>query len=275
MEPVLLTRDSSAGPETLAAYRESGGYEALLRARESGPRSVLDAVTASGLRGRGGAGFPAGRKWEFAAAEQATPKYVVANGGEDEPGSEKDRLLMECYAHKVIEGVALAACAIGASEAVLYVNARFDRAIAGLETAIAEATAAGLLGERNGDDESELRLRIHPGPPEYVAGEDTAALEAIEGRKALPREKPPFPTSAGLYGKPTVVNNIETFAYVPAIVRNGPSGSGASGPRTTPGRCSSRSPRTCAGPASSNCPSGPLCAPSSTSTEAVPPAANA
>ena len=222
MEPVLLTRDSSAGPETLDAYRESGGYEALLGARASSPRSVLDAVIASGLRGRGGAGFPVGRKWDLAAAEQATPKYVVANGGEDEPGSEKDRLLMERYAHKVVEGVALAACAISASEAVLYVNARFDRAIAGLETAIAEATAAGLLGEHNGDAESALRLRIHPGPPEYVAGEDTAALEAIEGRKALPREKPPFPTSAGLYGKPTVVNNIETFAYVPAIVRNGP-----------------------------------------------------
>ena len=141
MEPVLLTRDSSAGPETLDAYRESGGYEALLRARASSPRSVLDAVIASGLRGRGGAGFPAGRKWDLAAAEQATPKYVVANGGEDEPGSEKDRLLMERYAHKVVEGVALAACAISASEAVLYVNARFDRAIAGLETAIAEATS--------------------------------------------------------------------------------------------------------------------------------------
>ena len=122
---------------------------------------------------------------------------------------------MERYPHKLIEGVALAAFAIGADEAVLYVNALFDRAIAQLEVAVAEASAAGLLGP-------ELQLRIHPGPPEYVAGEDTAALEAIEGRKALPREKPPFPTSAGLYGKPTVVNNIETFACVPAIVRNGP-----------------------------------------------------
>ncbi|MCY4581567.1 MAG: SLBB domain-containing protein [Chloroflexi bacterium] len=222
MEPILLTRDAGAGPEGLEAYRADGGYAALTRARASGAQSVLDAVAAAGLRGRGGAGFPVGRKWALAASAPDTPRYVVANGGEDEPGSAKDQLLLERYPHKVIEGVALAACAVGAEEAVFYVNALFDRAIAQLEEAIAEASAAGLFGGQAGGSGPALRLRVHAGPPEYVAGEDTAALEVIEGRKALPREKPPFPTSAGLHGKPTVVNNVETFACVPAIVRNGP-----------------------------------------------------
>ncbi len=220
MGPMLLTQDADAGPQTLDRYRSEGGYEALKQALVSGPRSVLDAVVTSGLRGRGGAGFPTGQKWSLAAEEPGTPRYVVANGGEDEPGSAKDRFLMERYPHKVIEGVILAAYATGASEAIVYVNALFEGAIAQLEAAIAEAAAEGYLGR--GGDSSALSLRVVAGPQEYVAGEDTAALEVIEGRKPLPREKPPFPTSAGLYGKPTVANNVETLAHVPGIVRNGP-----------------------------------------------------
>ena len=222
MDPILLTKGADSGPQTLDEYRAEGGYEALTKALASGPQQVLGAVVASGLRGRGGAGFPTGQKWSLAAREPGTPKYVVANGGEDEPGSEKDRFLMERYPHKVIEGIVLAAYAIGASEAILYVNALFDGAIAQLETAITDAAAAGYLGSGIGSSSFGLSLRVVPGPREYVAGEDTAALEVIEGRKPLPREKPPFPTSAGLYGKPTVANNVETLAHVPAIVRNGP-----------------------------------------------------
>ncbi len=205
MEAILLTKNLQQGPQTLEEYRAEGGYEALVRA----------------LRGRGGAGFLTGEKWRMVAEEEATLKYVVANGGEDEPGSLKDRLLMENFPHKVLEGVILASYGVGASEAVLYINSLYERAIAQMGNAIKEATAEGSIGEKIGEDGFSLSVRIHEGSQEYVAGEDSAALEVIEGKEPLPREKPPYPVSAGLFGKPTVVNNIETFAYVPAIVRKG------------------------------------------------------
>ena len=221
VERIVITKDQAAGAQNLQEYRGEGGYMALERALRGSPADVLEVVTASGLRGRGGAGFPTGQKWSFAAGEEATPKYVVANGGEDEPGSLKDRLIMENYPHKVIEGTLLAAYAIGASEIVLYVNSLFDESLARFNEAIAEAQAAGYVGERVQGSSFSVSVRVHPSPQEYVAGEDSAALEVIEGRAPLPREKPPFPTTGGLYGKPTVVNNVETFAYVPSIVRNG------------------------------------------------------
>ncbi|MPZ14229.1 MAG: NADH-quinone oxidoreductase subunit F [Chloroflexi bacterium] len=222
MEPIVLTKDPTDGFQTFEEYGAEGGYEALRRVLADGPQAVLDAVEGSGLRGRGGACFPTGQKWRFAAQEPGPVKYVVANGGEDEPGSQKDRVVMEKYPHKILEGIILASYAIGATEAVLYVNSEYAQAITRLESAIAEATRAGYLGERIGGTAFSLTARIHPAPQEYVAGEDSAALEAIEGRRALPRQKPPFPTTAGLFGKPTLVNNVETFAYVPAIVQNGP-----------------------------------------------------
>lgn len=222
MEPILLTQGVGGAPQDLSAYRAEGGYEALARAVGQPPQQVIDAVVASGLRGRGGAGFPTGQKWSLAAAEADPEKYVVANGGEDEPGSLKDRVLMEGYPHKVLEGVILAAYAIGAHEAVLYVNSLYHRAIGQLDSAIREAAEAGYIGEHVAGSDFSLILRLHPAPQEYVASEDTAALEIIEGGPPLPREKPPYPTGAGLRGKPTAVNNIETFAYVPGIVRSGP-----------------------------------------------------
>jgi NADH-quinone oxidoreductase subunit F len=221
VERIILTKDPSQGPQTLDEYRGEGGYQALARALAGSPESVLEAVRASGLRGRGGAGFPTGQKWSLAAAEQATPRYVVSNGGEDEPGSLKDRIVMESYPHRVLEGVILAAYATGASEAVLYVNSDYTVPIAQLEKAIHEAQAAGYLGDAIQGSSFSLKVRVHTGPQDYVAGEDSAVLEIIEGKKPLPREKPPFPTSGGLYGKPTVVNNVETFALVPAIVARG------------------------------------------------------
>ena len=221
VEPIVLTKTPEAGPQTLREYLAEGGYAALQQALAGSPQDVLDVVVASGLRGRGGAGFPTGQKWTFAAREAASPKYVVANGGEDEPGSQKDRVVIENYPHKLLEGVILAAYAVGANEAYLYVNSMYTRGLTQLENAIAEATSAGYLGPGIKDSPFSLAVKIQPAPQEYVAGEDTASLEVIEGKKALPREKPPFPTAGGLFGKPTVVNNIETFAYVPAIVRNG------------------------------------------------------
>jgi NADH-quinone oxidoreductase subunit F len=221
VEPILLTKGPGDGPQTFQEYIAEGGYQALQRALAGSPQDILDLIVASGLRGRGGAGFPTGQKWAFAAKEAGDTKYIVANGGEDEPGSLKDRVVMENYPHKLLEGVILAAYAIGAREAYLYVNSLYAQAIAQLEKAIAEATAEGHLGDRIGGSAFSLTVKIQPAPQEYVAGEDSAALEVIEGKKPLPREKPPFPTTAGLFGKPTAVNNVETFAYVPAILLRG------------------------------------------------------
>lgn len=230
-----MTKGPGAGPESFEEYLAQGGYRALMRALAGPPRAVIDTVVASGLRGRGGAGFPTGQKWSLAAAEAESTRYVVANGGEDEPGSLKDRVVMESYPHKLLEGMTLAAYAIGAAEAVIYINSLFTRAMERVEEAIREANAAGYLGEDIQGSGYSLTMRVHPGPQEYVAGEDSAALEVIEGRKPLPREKPPYPTTAGLFGKPTVVNNVETFAYVPAIVRNGPAWFRAQGTDDNPG----------------------------------------
>lgn len=223
VERIILTKPVTDhdGAQTLEEYRSEGGYRALQQAIVDTPKTVLEVVIASGLRGRGGAGFPTGQKWKIAAEEAADPKYVVINGGEDEPGSLKDRVVLENYPHKLLEGVILAGYAIGATEAVFYINSTYERATAQVEQAIREATELGFLGEHVCGSSYSLTARVHPAPQEYVAGEDTAALEVIEGRKALPRVKPPFPTNAGLFGKPTIVNNVETFAYVPAIVWRG------------------------------------------------------
>lgn len=221
MERILLTNPDGADHQTFDAYRAEGGYDAVAKAVVSGPKSVLDVVVASGLRGRGGAGFPVGQKWASAVQEADPQKYVVVNGGEDEPGSQKDRVLMERYAHKILEGVILSAYAIGAHEAVLYINSLYEHSRTQFERAIGEATRAGFLGPDVAGSDFALSVRIHLAPQEYVASEDSAALEVIEGGPPLPRKKPPFPTTAGLHGKPTVVNNIETFGYIAAIVRNG------------------------------------------------------
>jgi NADH-quinone oxidoreductase subunit F len=213
--PRLLTRPAGSGRETLDEYRASGGYEALRAARVRGePEAVVRAVAQAGLRGRGGAAFPAARKWELARAAEETQRYVVANGGEHEPGSLKDRHLLTHHPHAVLEGTALCAFATGASVAWLYVVEDLADAIASVRAALEEASAAGVLGG--------LEVRLQLAPPTYVAGEETAALEVIEGRRAWPRKKPPYPGERGLFGKPTTVNNVETLAHVPWIVRHGP-----------------------------------------------------
>lgn len=218
----LLTRPTGAGRQDLAGYRSEGGWEALGTAlRDLAPADLVRIVSDSGLCGRGGAAFPTGRKWELARASEGSLKYVVANGGEHEPGSMKDRLLVSDYPHKVLEGIALAAHATGASIAYLYLIEDMAEAIESARSAIAEARAAGLLGDRVLGSPFGLEVLIVTAPTTYVAGEETAALEVIEGRKAWPRKKPPYPGESGLFGKPTTVNNVETLAHVPAIVRNG------------------------------------------------------
>ncbi|HKY31829.1 MAG TPA: NADH-ubiquinone oxidoreductase-F iron-sulfur binding region domain-containing protein [Candidatus Polarisedimenticolia bacterium] len=226
MTPALLTAIPPGKPyEDLASYAASGGYRALgdaLSGSGPSPAGVLRLVEEAGLRGRGGAAFPAARKWALAAAAGGSPKHVVANGGEHEPGSLKDRLLVARHPHKVIEGMALCAYATGASEGWLYLIEDMSEAVERAEEAAREARAAGLLGPARQDGGFRFEVRVVKAPPTYVAGEETAALEVIEGRKPWPRRKPPFPGESGLFGRPTTVNNVETLACVPGIVRRGP-----------------------------------------------------
>src|SRR5688572_14912307 len=203
---ILFPRGKPTHRETFEEYCGAGGYQPV-------HRDIMAEVGNSGLRGRGGGGFPVARKWAVAAETPVTPRYVVCNAGEDEPGSFKDRVLIEYRPHLVLEGMILAARAIQAGEAILYLNETYNDCHARFSEAAGEAAAAGYLGA--------LRVSIHRAPTVYVAGEDTASLEVLEGKPPLPRQKPPYPAVAGLFGKPTVVNNVETLANIPPIVRNG------------------------------------------------------
>ena len=222
MEGILFTEGVVAGRESLDEYLRRGGYGALAKVLKDGsPEAVVGEVTDAGLRGRGGAGFPTGKKWAFTRACAEQPRYVVLNGGEDEPGSKKDRLLLENLPHLVIEGVILAAYAIGAAKAYIYINRQYSAAIQSIKDALGEAAAAGYWGKKILDSNFDLEIVLTEAPPNYVAGEDTAALEVIEGKEPLPRQKPPFPATAGLFSKPTAVNNVETLANVPPILAKG------------------------------------------------------
>lgn len=210
---LLLAKHPTDGPETLAEYRARGGYTGLQRLLADGtPERLRSEIAASGLRGRGGAAFPTARKWELAAAAFADDKHVVANGGEHEPGSNKDRYLMEHHPHAVLEGLLLAGIATGATKGWLYLIEDMTGPRKSAETALHELDAAGLM---------HMPIAIHLGPTTYVAGEETAALNAIEGKPAKPRKKPPFPGQSGLFEQPTTVNNVETLAHVAWIARNG------------------------------------------------------
>ncbi len=209
--PLLFTRPPDAPPETLNEYRSAGGYEALSRARSGDPEEVIGLVEASGLLGRGGGGFPAARKWRAVRHAPGDEKYVVANGGEHEPGSRKDRHLVAGYPHRVIEGLALAAFATGARRAFIYLVEDMEDAIGSASRALDEA--APLLGD--------LEVKLVRAPATYVAGEETAALSLIEGGGPWPRPKPPLPVQAGIRGRPTVVNNVETLAMAAVVARVG------------------------------------------------------
>jgi len=210
---LLLTRPEGATTESLAEHLAAGGYEALAKARAGSQEELIALVRDSDLRGRGGAGFPVARKWEIGRAALAETKHVVVNGGEHEPGSRKDRFLVAKTPHKVLEGAAICAYATGATSIVLYLIEDMTDAIDAARKAIDEATASGHL--------AGLSIRVALAPTTYVAGEETAALEVIEGRKPWPRKKPPYPGQAGLYGQPTTVQNVETLAWIPGIVTHG------------------------------------------------------
>ncbi len=222
MEGILFPRGVVEGLGGLDAYRSRGGYDALGRLKELSPQDVIAKVEASGLRGRGGAGFPTGRKLALTLECPETPHYVVMNGGEDEPGSKKDRVLMENVPHLLLEGIILAAYAVRAEKAYLYINHGYRAATGAVETAMREAREAGYWGDDVAGSGFAVELVIVAAPSNYVAGEDTAALEVIEGKEPLPRQKPPFPVTEGLFGKPSLVNNVETLANIAPIVARGP-----------------------------------------------------
>jgi NADH-quinone oxidoreductase subunit F len=208
---------------TLTEYEARGGYAGLRRALSMSPAEVIAEVKASGLVGRGGAAFPTGVKWEGAAQAPGQPKYVVCNADESEPGTFKDRVLMEEDPHLVLEGLLIAGYAIGAAKGYLYVRGEYPAAYQALTVAVDEARRAGYIGE--GVDilgsgySIEIELRLGAGA--YICGEETALFESIEGKRGFPRLKPPFPTTHGLFGKPTVINNVETLANIPRIVTQG------------------------------------------------------
>ena len=198
------------------------GYEALANVIASGnPDAVVDEIEKSGLRGRGGGGFPTGRKWRFTAANKGGKSYVVCNGDEGDPGAFMDRSIMEGDPHKLIEGMAIAAYAIGADEGYIYVRAEYPLAIKRLRKAIADAEAKNFLGKNIMGSDFSFDLHIKEGAGAFVCGEETALIASIEGERGMPRPKPPFPANKGLFGRPTLINNVETLANVPVIMLNG------------------------------------------------------
>jgi NADH-quinone oxidoreductase subunit F len=215
----LSARWNAIDPEDLAAARRAGSYATLAAALGRGdPAAVIAAVKAAGLLGRGGAYFPAAVKWEGCRAAPGAPKYVVVNGEEGEPGIFKDRHLMEADPHRLLEGLLLAAYAAGASHGILYIHGEAGLSAERCAAAVGAARAAGLLGPRVLGSDFAFDVEIRRGAGGFILGEETALLESIEGRRAMPRTKPPFPVEAGVYGRPTVINNVETLAAVPLIV---------------------------------------------------------
>jgi NADH-quinone oxidoreductase subunit F len=222
MEKILLRNIGAPDSHTFSVYQSHGGYRALQRAlKEMTPEQVTDEVSASGLRGRGGAGFPTGRKWSFVPKDSPKPKYLVCNADESEPGTFKDRLLIEKDPHAVIEGTILAAYAVQSHLAFIYIRGELVFGSRVLEKAIEEVRQAGYLGKDILGSGYDLELILHRGAGAYICGEETALLSSLEGGKGWPKVKPPFPATHGLFGCPTVVNNVETLAAIPWILDRG------------------------------------------------------
>ena len=221
MEPVLLRARGVPDSRSIATYVAAGGYEGWKKALGMGPEAVTKEVLDSELRGRGGAGFPTGRKWSFVPKDHPGARYLVCNADESEPGTFKDREIMEHDPHQVIEGVAIASYAIKANTAYIYIRGEFVRWARFLEEAIAEARQRGFLGKNILGSGFDLDIWVHRGAGAYICGEETALLESIEGKRGFPRLKPPFPAVVGVFGQPTVINNVETLACVPHIIVRG------------------------------------------------------
>jgi NADH-quinone oxidoreductase subunit F len=221
LTPVLTDNWDQERSWTMAAYEERGGYGALKKALGMAPDEVVAEVKDSGLRGRGGAGFPTGMKWGFIPQDNPRPKYLVVNADESEPGTCKDIPLMMASPHTLIEGVIISSYAIRANHAFIYVRGEVLHVVRRLQRAVQEAYLAGHLGKNIHGSGYDLDLVIHAGAGAYICGEETALLDSLEGRRGQPRLRPPFPAVAGLYASPTVINNVESIASVPSIIEHG------------------------------------------------------
>ena len=219
--PVLSKYFGDPEARTLEGWKARGGYTALRQALGMTPTAIQEVVKASGLRGRGGAGFPTGLKWSFMKLDDGKPHYLCCNADESEPGTFKDREIMRWTPHALIEGVAVGAYAIGAETAYIYIRGEFSEPIRVMEAALAEARAAGIIGPNAMGSGKRIDVWVHKGAGAYICGEETALMNSIEGKRGNPRIKPPFPAVAGLFGQPTTINNVETLTAVPHILNNG------------------------------------------------------
>ena len=235
MEKVLLKNLGKAGSHTIANYVAGGGYNAFATALKMKPDNIIQMVKDSGLRGRGGAGFSTGLKWSFIPKDPTLQKFLCCNADEGEPGTFKDRGIIDYDPHLLIEGMVISSYAIGASKSYIYIRGEFVFGAERLQQAIDEAYARGFLGKNIQGSGFDHDMFVHRGFGAYICGEETALLESIEGYRAQPRKKPPFPALSGLYGKPTVINNVETLSCIPAIIEKGPEWFSKMGPEKSPG----------------------------------------
>ena len=234
-EPVLLKNINTPDSHRIDVYLKNGGYQALAGALKMQADALIQTVKDSGLRGRGGAGFSTGLKWSFITKDPTIQKYLCCNADEGEPGTFKDRVIIEKDPHQLLEGMVIACYAIGASTAYIYIRGEFAFGANRLQEAIDEAYKRGYLGENILNSGFSCDIYIHKGAGAYICGEETALIESIEGKRGQPRIKPPFPAQVGLYGKPTVINNVETLSCVPHIINNGPQWFASIGPEKSPG----------------------------------------
>ncbi|MBI3754222.1 MAG: NADH-quinone oxidoreductase subunit NuoF [Deltaproteobacteria bacterium] len=234
-EPVLLKNINTPDSHRIDVYLKNGGYQALPNALKMQTDTLIQLVKDSGLRGRGGAGFSTGLKWSFITKDPTIPKYLCCNADEGEPGTFKDRAIIEKDPHELIEGMIIACYAIGAQAAYIYIRGEFDFGARRLEQAIYEAEQKGYLGKNILNSNFNCDIYVHKGAGAYICGEETALIESIEGKRGQPRIKPPFPAQVGLFGKPTVINNVETLSCIPHIVNKGPKWFASIGPEKSPG----------------------------------------
>jgi bidirectional [NiFe] hydrogenase diaphorase subunit len=220
--PIVLENSGRVDPERIQSYIAANGYRSLYHVlREMTPAEVVETITKSGLRGRGGAGYPTGVKWATVAKAKGDRKFVICNADEGDPGAFMDRSVLESDPHRVLEGMAIAAYAVGANQGYIYVRAEYPIAIHRLETAIHQAQRLGLLGSKIFESPFDFKIDIRIGAGAYVCGEETALMASIEGKRGLPHPRPPYPAESGLWGYPTLINNVETFANIAPIIRKG------------------------------------------------------
>ena len=219
--PILSKYFGEPQARTLDGWKQRGGYRALQQALGMTPADIVNVVKESGLRGRGGAGFPTGSKWSFMKPGDGKPHYLCVNADESEPGTFKDREIMRWTPHALLEGAAIGAYAIGAEVAYIYIRGEFTEPLRVMEAAVKEAYDAGILGKNAMGSGQRIDIHVHRGAGAYICGEETALMNSLEGRRGNPRIKPPFPAVAGLFGQPTTINNVETLAAVPHILNNG------------------------------------------------------